>query len=209
MYAAGQSRLNTTKLAADLLREACEGSLAAQGQVLQDCRQYLLLIAQEKLDDSVRVKVAVSDVVQDTLIEAHRDFEQFAGRSPQEFRAWLRQILLNNLANTRRHYREVKKRRLLCEVQLDDSRCKAIATAIADSLPSPSQCAIADEEQSRLARVLATLSDDDQLVIDLRHRQQLSFREIGQKMNRSADATRMLWWRAFERLAAKLESPNV
>jgi RNA polymerase sigma-70 factor (ECF subfamily) len=178
------------------------------GQLLDEFRSYLLLVAHEELEDSVKVKAAVSDVVQDTFVEAHRDFDQFAGQSPHEFRAWLRRILLNNIANTRRQFQDVQKRQTNREVPLDDSAFKALATAIADSGPSPSRSAIADEERRRLERILATLSADDQTVIELRHGQQLTFREIGRRMNRTPDAARMLWWRAFERVADRLESSD-
>jgi RNA polymerase sigma-70 factor (ECF subfamily) len=208
MDLAGRTQIDHYEIKADLFERAQSGCSVALGQVLEDFRPYLLLVAQEELDDSVKVKTAVSDVVQDTFVEAHRDFDQFAGRSPHEFRAWLRRILLNNIANTRRHFRNVKKRQTSREVPLDESSFKLTAAAIADSGPSPSRCAIASEEQQRLERVMAALSSDDQMVLDLRHRQLLTFREIGLRMNRTPDAARMLWWRAFERLAEKLESSN-
>jgi DNA-directed RNA polymerase specialized sigma24 family protein len=39
----------------------------------------------------------------------------------------------------------------------------------------------------------------------LRHEEQLSFEEIGQRMQRTANAARMLWLRAVERLQKEME----
>ena len=51
-----------------------------------------------------------------------------------------------------------------------------------------------------LDRALAQLSDDYRQVIDLRHRQQKTFDEIGQQMQRTGEAARKLWSRAIEQL---------
>ena len=72
------------------------------------------------LDDKLRSRLNPSDIVQESYCDAHRDFEKFHGRSTGEFLAWLRTILVNNIA------REVERRYPLCpaatsrgEVRLD------------------------------------------------------------------------------------------
>ncbi len=45
----------------------------------------------------MRAKGGASDLVQETFLEAQRNFAQFRGKSRGEFRLWLRQILLHNL----------------------------------------------------------------------------------------------------------------
>src|SRR6516225_8608246 len=91
---------------------------------LERFRSYLLLLARIRLDPMVRAKVGASDVVQQTLFEAHRDGAQFRGRSVGEQAAWLRQILARNLANVvrdlRRDKRDVAREQGLC-VALDES----------------------------------------------------------------------------------------
>src|SRR5215831_16271081 len=72
-------------------------------------RSYLLLLARVRLDPMVRAKVGASDVVQQTLLEAHRDFAQFRGRTVGEQAAWLRRILARNLANVVRDQRRDKR----------------------------------------------------------------------------------------------------
>src|ERR1700693_652846 len=79
------------------------------GRGLERFRSYLLLLARVRLDPLVRAKVGASDVVQQTLLEAHRDLVQFRGRTVGEQAAWLRQILARNLANVLRDLRRDKR----------------------------------------------------------------------------------------------------
>src|SRR5438874_1463377 len=92
------------------LAAARAGSSEALGNVLETCRAYLLLIARQELDTELQAKGGASDLVQETFLEAQRDFRQFAGQTEEELLAWLRRLLLNNVANFRRRYRETAKR---------------------------------------------------------------------------------------------------
>jgi RNA polymerase sigma-70 factor (ECF subfamily) len=76
---------------------------------LERFRSYLLLLARGRLDSLAQAKVGASDVVQQTLLEAHRDRAQWRGRTAGEQAAWLRQILARNLANVVRDLRRDKR----------------------------------------------------------------------------------------------------
>src|SRR5438309_350206 len=92
------------------LPAAQAGSKEALGQILEACRGYLLLIAQQELDQALQAKGGASDLVQQTFLEAQRDFLGFHGSTPEALLAWMRRLLLNNLANFRRDYRRDKRR---------------------------------------------------------------------------------------------------
>src|SRR5262245_58290664 len=72
------------------LSDARAGSPEALGAVLEACRGYLLLIAQGELSPDLRAKAGASDLVQQTFLDAQRDFGRFRGESVAELRAWLR-----------------------------------------------------------------------------------------------------------------------
>ena len=189
------------------LSAARGGSREALGQVLEACRGYLLLIANRELDVSLQPKGGPSDLVQDTFLEAQRDFAGFKGTTTEELKAWLRQMLLNNLANFARRYRQTAKRELGREVGLpasnesDGQEIRLIAEAL-----SPSGEAMASEQMQALGRALDRLPPDYRRVLLLRFQEQRTFEEIGRAMERTPNAARMLWLRAVEHLQHELES---
>ena len=188
-----------------LLAAARAGSPEALGQVLETFRAYLLLVADRELEPEVRAKGGASDLVQDTFLEAQRDFERFQGTSAEELRAWLRRVLLNNVANFTRQFRQRAKRDVGREVSLEagGSSHERGAGLAADTV-SPSDAALAQEQAQALARAMERLPEDYRQVLALRHEEQLTFEQIGQKMERTANAARMLWLQAVERLQKEM-----
>lgn len=186
------------------LPEARAGSAAALGQVLEASRKYLLWVARREIDIDLQVKAGASDLVQDTLLEAHRDFGQFHGKSEAELLAWLRRLLLNNLANFARHYRQTAKRKLQRERSLDAGE-ESAAGRVAGHVPTPSTQLMAQERAALVQQALTRLPADYQKVLSIWNQEEMTFEEIGRLMNRSPNATRMLWVRALERLQQELE----
>jgi RNA polymerase sigma-70 factor, ECF subfamily len=173
------------------------GSREALGRLLEYCRPYLLLIANAELNEDMRAKIGASDLVQETFLRVNGNFEGFQGETEEELRQWLRRILLNELANTNRHFRGTKKRDLGRELPLDD-----FAT-IAEGGPTielPNNNAVAAESVGALRAALARLPEHYQQVIQWRNYERLSFEEIGKKMGRTDEAVRKLWTRALAQL---------
>jgi RNA polymerase sigma-70 factor (ECF subfamily) len=194
--------------AARWLAAARAGSGEALGQALQLCRNYLLLVAGQQLDRDLHAKGGASDLVQETFLEAQRDFARFQGASEGELLAWLRQILVNNVASFTRRYHAVK-REVNREVVLEtDDSAKAAGPALFDPLRTPSSEAVKREQAETLRRALERLPDDYRQVIVLRYLEGRSFEEIGPLLNRSADAARKLWWRAKQRLREEWEGSS-
>jgi RNA polymerase sigma-70 factor (ECF subfamily) len=187
------------------LAEARTGSAEALGRLLDGCRQYLLLVANEELPSDLQAKVAASDLVQDTFVKAHEHFAQFRGGTPDELFAWLRRILLNDLANCTRHYVETGKRQLSREVPLANTPPANIQNALASEADSPRAQLLAREKADALDRALDQLPANYRDVILWRTRDGLPFEEIGRRLDRSERAARKLWVRALERLQNLLE----
>ena len=181
---------------------AREGSNEALGNLFATCRDYLLVVANRELPTDVRVKIAASDVVQETLLAAQQEFGRFEGRDETELLAWLRRILLRQLSIFDRRYRRTSKRALSREVPLD-----GFSSVIGPSVglatgrtKSPSHIAAAREDREAIERALATLPTDYRQVLVLRFREHRSFAEIGRALGRSDEAARKLWLRALGKL---------
>jgi RNA polymerase sigma-70 factor, ECF subfamily len=187
------------------LDAARHGSREALGEALEACRAYLLKVAEQDLDPALRPKGSASDLVQQTFLEAQRDFDRFAGASEPELLAWLRQLLRHNLANFARDFREAGKRRIDREVALDtrDSSGSPARQVPADTA-SPSGHAMAGERAELVRRAMARLPEDHRRALALRYEEGRSFHEIARLMGRSANAARKLWARAVELLEREL-----
>jgi RNA polymerase sigma-70 factor (ECF subfamily) len=189
-----------------LLPAARAGDSVAMGHALENYRHYLLLVALRELDPALQAKAGASDLVQETFLEAQRDFECFHGTSEEELRVWLRRLLLNNVANFTRRYRDTEKRAVGREVPLGTGGPSDIhgAECSADT-PSPSGAAVANEQARALQQALQRLPDDYRQIIWLRYQEQRPFEEIAQLLHRSPNAVRKLWARALGRLQKELD----
>ncbi len=183
---------------------AREGSISALGQLLDHYREYLLKVAGGEIAADVGAKVAPSDLVQETFAQAVRGFPGFVGGSEADLRAWLRQILLNNIRDTQKHWRRAK-RQVTREGSLAiPGHSNGIKVDVPALGPNGSTAMRSAEDGQRLRAALAKLSVEYRQVIELRSFQELPFEHIAQIMNRSSEASRKLWTRALDQLAELL-----
>jgi RNA polymerase sigma-70 factor (ECF subfamily) len=154
------------------------------------------------------VRRHASDLVQETLLEAFRDFQHFAGSTEKELVAWLRRILVRNLADQVKHHKAQMRnwrRQESLEAILDRSS-SAVEQALAKGISTPSAQAAWREQAVMLADALAQLPPDYREVIVLRNLEHLKFDQIAERLGRSAGAVRMLWSRALEKLGYLMEA---
>jgi RNA polymerase sigma-70 factor (ECF subfamily) len=188
-----------------LIQRCRAGDAAARAALFQRYHHYLLILAQTQLGRHLRSKVDASDLVQQTLLEAHRDFGAFQGGHEGELLAWLRRILAHNLYNEARRY-AAQQRDAAREVSLEqmqtgvDQSSVALGRCLAADTPSPSADAVQRESAVQLADALAKLPADYQQVLILRVFEELPAEEVAQRMGRSAGAVRMLQMRALTAL---------
>jgi RNA polymerase sigma-70 factor (ECF subfamily) len=176
--------------------QARAGSNTALGHLLDACRSYLLVVARDAIAVRLRAKYDPADLVQDTSLEAFRNFDAFEGEVHEQLLAWLRRILLNNAADVRRRYHNTQKRRVSRETSLDPPD----APDPIDSRPTPDDLVAMLEMQAMLDHRLDQLPADMRKVILLSQREYLSFARIGEQTGRSAEAARKLWVRGVARL---------
>jgi len=188
------------------LSQARGGSADALGRLLAAYMNYLKMLAQMQMDERLRRRIGASDIVQETLLEAHRDFLNFVGKTPAEFSGWLRSILINNLKRAIECHVLTAKRDVRRELSLEEIRRKADqSTARLESLlmarhRSPGSESLLDESLIKLSDSIAKLSAEHREVIVLRHFHGMPFKEIAARMNKTSGAVRMLWMRAIEKL---------
>jgi RNA polymerase sigma-70 factor (ECF subfamily) len=190
-----------------LIGLARAGDTTALGRLMESYRDYLLLLARLQIDQRLQSKVDAADVVQETFLEAHRDFGQFQGTTEGQFLAWLRQVLATNLANLLRRYLGTQGRDVRLERQLAldlDQSSSNLNLVLACPQSTPSQQAARREQAVLLANALGCLPPDYREVIVLRNLQGLSFPEVAGRMGRTIDSVEKLWARGLAQLRRAL-----
>lgn len=174
---------------------------------LEHFRQYLLLVARLQLGNDFRGKLDASDVVQQTLLEAHEKQHNFRGGTEAERLAWLRRILVNNLADAIRALGRAKRGLALqrsLEAAADASSARWQA-CLAVEQTSPSQKAEKNEALLRLADALAELPTPQREAVVLHHLQGVTLAELARHMGRSEPAVAGLLHRALKKLKVQLQ----
>ncbi len=153
---------------------------------LEEFRSYLLLLARMQLGPGPRNRIDPSDIVQQTLLEAHAKADQFEG-GDSALAAWLRQALVNNLRDAwralRKGKRDIAREQALPEA-LEQSSVR-LEGMLAAAQSSPSQQAVRNEDLLRLANALTRLPDAQREAIVLHHLQGCSLAETARSLGRT------------------------
>lgn len=182
----------------ELLQQARELQPVAVSKIIDEYRNYLLLVANSEMNPALQAKIGASDMVQQSLLAIHQNLPKFRGQSVQEFKGWIRQILLNDIRNAHRHYAGTQQRQIDREIRMNDSQ--QLRPSLQDHNRTPQSEAMLNELALELEICLAQLSKSHQQVLRMRNWKELSFREIGDVLDCTPEAARKLWFRAFKRL---------
>jgi RNA polymerase sigma-70 factor (ECF subfamily) len=199
--------VSTTSDPEQLLLQAQAGDVPALGQLLEKYQSYLTLLARLQIGRRLQGKVDPADLVQDTFLNAHRDFAKFRGGTEAAWLGWLREILACNLAHLIRRYLGTQRRDVRLERELKQDlnhSSQVLGQSLMTPQSSPSQSASRREQAVLLADALEKLPGDYREVIILSHLESLSFSEVALRMGRSVDSVKNLWARALARLRRAL-----
>ncbi len=178
------------------------GQNQSQNEPINHNRSNLQILARVQLDPRLRAKLDDSDVVQQTLLQAHRAMDQFRGSTPEEMAGWLRQILARNLAHAVRDFgrdkRDIKRERSL-EASLSESSTRLEGWLAADQ-SSPSQRAERNERLVLVADALEALPEAQRDAVIMHYWQGLSMAEIGEQIGKTPAAVAGLLHRGLRKL---------
>lgn len=177
----------------DRIERARSGDQSCFNDLLAKWRPYLRMRARDLLGQGVANRADSSDIVQETMVQAHRNLSSFRGNTRFEWAGWLKRILFNEVRRTRR-YHLADKRSVAIETQMDDS---GIPQSSFDDRASK---LVEFERGVQVVLALGQLTTLMREVVVRRVFHKQSFREIAGELNRSEGATRVLWSRAIKRL---------
>ncbi len=199
--------------ATELLARARQANDEGLGALLELYREYLGVLARARLGGRLRGVVNPSDLVQQTFLEACRDFGQFQGTTGAQWQAWLRRILAHNLAALVERHVQARKRDVRRQVPLDQGSAPGESWPGNNAPPgpgsSPSAQAQRREAAAMMADRLARLPVPQREVLRLRNLEGLAFEEVARRMGRTPGAVRVLWVRALDRLRLLLKEEDL
>jgi RNA polymerase sigma-70 factor, ECF subfamily len=173
-------------------------------------RSYLFLLAQQGLDSRLRAKVDLSGIVQQTLLEAHQDWQQVAEKATNEQAAWIRRILVHNLTDEARKWMTAARN---VDVERSLEHSSANLAGLLQGTPStPSMKAVQNEDLTRMADALLRLPEEQRLAVEMHHLRGIPLAQIAEKMKRSKGAVAALLYRAMQQLrsiVASTEEPTL
>jgi len=192
-----------------LLADAGQGDAAAINQLMDRHRDALHRMVQMRLDQKIKQRVDVSDVVQDVLIEANRRLKDYLANPVMSFHLWLRQIAKDRIIDAHRRHRVSAKRSVDREQQLVvpatmDHSTMELAAQLYDPELTPAAAATQQEMTRRVEQAITQLDDQDCEIIVMRHYEQLTNQEIAQALGLTEPAASMRYLRAVRRLRDQL-----
>jgi RNA polymerase sigma-70 factor (ECF subfamily) len=157
----------------------------------------LLAFIRLKMGRSLRARMESRDILQATFAKSLLHLDDFEGGESRAFTGWLMRIAENEIRD-RVDFHGRQRR--------DAQREEDIAGygQLAARTRSALSRLILDERAERLEAALESLSEAHRDIILLRAFEELSFPEIGRRLGKSEDASRMLYARAMTALTLAL-----
>ncbi len=169
-------------------------------------RSYLQFLAKTYLSTRYRGRFDQSDIVQRTMLNAFTDREQFLGRTEAELIAWLKTILIRQIAQATREARTQKrdiKREQSIEASIDASSMR-MGIFLTSKLSSPSQQAVRHENIVAIADALEFLPENQRQVLVLRYWEGMTIQKVAESLGKSTPAIAGLLHRASKKLRTLL-----
>jgi RNA polymerase sigma factor (sigma-70 family) len=198
----------------DLLRRAQAGDRPALDHVLALLRPHLEQLAR-RYADPARGRASASDLVQEAWLRAWQKLEQFQGGADDAetlalFRAWVGQIVRRVGLNAQRHQQTQRRRPAQGIVRLGtpgtgDSTNEACNPEPPDREPTPSTNVRTDEQTRLIQTALEKIPDENgRAILRLRFFDDLSLRQIAERLGLSYDQVRARYQVALQRLEREL-----
>jgi RNA polymerase sigma-70 factor, ECF subfamily len=185
-----------------LLERAGRGDPSARQELLIGHRDRLRRMVALRLDRRLAARVDPSDIVQESLAEAHQHLSEYLVRRPLPFYAWLRQFAWERVAKQYERHVRAQRRSVTREEAppLPDESVAQLAHRLIASATSPSRRLLREELRDRVRSALACLKPHDREILVLRYLEGLSNSETAAVLRIGESTVGMRHLRALERL---------
>ena len=165
-------------------------------------RDRLKRLVERRLDRRLVTRLDASDVVQDAFVRASKQLNDYLDSPQMAPHAWLRVMTRRTVYDIHERHRDAQKR---------DPAAEASPLLIEDlstSLRRPDSDVALAELHRRINDQVTSMSENDRIVLTLRHVDELSIREIAEELGLAMDTAKKRYVRAIRRLRAACDKLN-
>lgn len=183
-----------------LFEQARQGSREAINAIFERYGGRLHALIRLRLGPQLRRRLESRDILQATLLKAFQGIDRFAGSGSRSLMAWLGTIARDEICDQADFYGR-QKRDAARDTTLDER-----VDPLARQVRTEASRIQLQEDSERLEKAIETLGEAQREVILLRHFEELTFPEIGERLGKSPDACRMQLARAMTALTLKVRA---
>ncbi len=173
---------------------------------LSRLRPMLVSLAEALISPANRNDIEASDLVQQTLLEAHIQSQSLQTLAEGPLFGWLRTALRNNVLDAVKHMytqkNDVRKRLRIADIADSFVRLEQL---LATDETSPSEVIQRKEQTALLLEAIQQLPDNQKQAIILKHLRGFSLKQTAESLGLSEAATAGLLHRGRKQLAEQLE----
>lgn len=159
-------------------------------------RSNLKALVAGRIQGKLAARFDASDVVQETFVRASTQLSSYLEKPTLHPTVWLRILCKQLLAeNIRRHLRLRRSPKF----ETQDAGDQVIADRLADSIDSISDESERNSVLQKVRVVLAKLTPTDREIIEMRHAEGLSFKEISGLLEMNMETAKKRYYRALEK----------
>ena len=179
-----------------LIERIKDGDREALSALFEKYRPRLAVLVHYRISPELRSFFEVDDIVQETFLEAFRDFDQFTYQSPGSFMSWLARISDHVMADLARS--QGRQKRHAAEMLRFRSESNPSGPEPVDR-KTPSRLLAEEEGLRGLLEKLNLLPENYRQAILLMKVEGLSTQEAAGRLGKSNEATALLLHRALKR----------
>ena len=189
-----------------LLKAVAEKQPHGVDNLLAANRDYVRRVVQMRIKPQLQARIDPSDIVQETLVAASQQMDDYLARRPISFRIWLRGHAIQRLVDAQRRHLSLKR-----DVRRETDFNYASSMAIVGGLLTarPSELLMRNELVGQIGKALGALSEPERDILLMRHAEQLKMAEIADVLGVSAGAASKRYGRAISRLLSELRRLGV
>lgn len=193
----------------DLLQQAVDGNQDAFSRLVDADRHRLRQMIDMRLDDRLRTRVDVSDILQETWLTAFARLADYQERKPASFYVWLRMVAGELIIQAWRRHMKAERRSVDNELPLNRSGLPAassmsFASRLVGRDPTPSRVVGRLELCAHVQDQLEQLELADREILVMRHFEQLTNVEVAEILKIEPSAASNRYVRALQRLKKSL-----